>query len=276
MATAGQDARRLTAPEICHGVASRSDTVCDITSFAGGSPAGQPVQRPSRLANVGGTTGPLFGVDLSNNNWGGRPPAAIVPTLTEIIREGFSFIAHKVSEGNYFIDRYWPTVLSWARSTASIVIGYHYVTTNNAAQQANTYLSNVGDRSVPCMLDFEASGGGIGNFWAVWNAFTAAGVNMRLSYIPRWYWQQIGSPDLSNVVGLVASDYVVGTGFASVLYPGSTWPGWNPYGGATPVILQFTDRAQVAGLLCDADAFRGTLAGLQQLLTRPPAGTATD
>ena len=219
---------------------------------------------------------PLYGVDLSNNNWGGRAPAAIVPTLNEIIREGFTFIEHKVSEGNYFIDRYWPTVLSWARSTGNVVVGYHYVTTNNPTQQVNTYLSNVGDRTVPCMLDFEADGGTIANFWAVWDAFVAAGVNMRLSYIPHWYWQQIGSPNLSDVVGLVSSSYVNGTGFASSLYPGSTWPGWRPYGGATPVILQFTSRAQVAGLLCDADAFRGTRAQLRQLLgiTKPAAPAA--
>ncbi|HEU0190261.1 MAG TPA: GH25 family lysozyme [Mycobacterium sp.] len=219
---------------------------------------------------------PLFGVDLSNNNWGGRAPAAIVPTLNEIVREGFSFVEHKVSEGNYFVDRYWPTVLSWARSTGNTVVGYHYVTTNNAAQQAQTYLSNVGDPSVPCMLDFEASGGSIANFWAVWDAFVAAGVNMRLSYIPRWYWAQIGSPDLSGVVGLVASDYVRGTGYASVLYPGSSWPGWNGYGGATPVILQFTSSALVAGLVCDADAFRGTVADLDRLLGVGAAAAGRD
>lgn len=218
------------------------------------------------------TGSPLYGVDLSNNNWGGRPPAAIVPTLDEIVREGFSFVEHKVSEGNYFVDRYWPTVLAWGRSTGNIVVGYHYVTTNDPAQQANTYLSNVGDRSVPCMLDFEYGGGSIANFFAVWDAFAAAGVNMRLSYIPRWYWQRIGSPDLSRVVGLVASSYVNGTGYASVLYPGSGWPGWNPYGGATPVILQFTARAQVAGLVCDADAFRGSLPELRTVLGLPGSG----
>lgn len=209
---------------------------------------------------------PLFGVDLSNNNWGGRAPAAIVPILNRIIGEGFTFIEHKVSQGNYFVDRYWPTVLAWGRRTGNIVVGYHYVTTNPAQQQLDTYLSNVGDRTVPCMLDFEADGGGIANFWAVWDTFAAAGVNMRLSYIPHWYWQQIGSPDLSDVVGLIASDYVAGTGFASTLYPGSGWPGWRPYGGATPVILQFTDAAEVAGLVCDADAFRGTKAALRRTL----------
>lgn len=215
---------------------------------------------------------PLYGVDLSNNNWGLRSPETIIPSLDEIVHEGFSFIEHKVSEGNYFLDRYWPTVLSWARATGNLVVGYHYVTTNTAKQQADTYLSNVGDVSVPCMLDFENEGGRIDNFWAVWEAFVEAGVNMRLSYIPRWYWRQIGSPSLSDVVGLVASDYVPGTGYASVLYPGQAWSGWDAYGGANPVVLQFTDRAQVAGLVCDANAFRGSPSELQQLLKETTAG----
>lgn len=209
---------------------------------------------------------PLFGVDLSNNNWGGRPPAAIVPILNEIVAEGFTFVEHKVSEGNYYTDPYWPTVLQWGRDTGNIIVGYHYVTVDDAAEQAQTYLSNVGDPTVPCMLDFEANGGDIANFWAVWRAFAAAGVNMRLSYIPHWYWAQIGSPSLADVVGLVASSYVGGTGYASVLYPGPNWPGWNSYGGARPQLLQFTDRAVVAGLSCDADAFRGSVADLHRLL----------
>ncbi|WP_163659742.1 C40 family peptidase [Mycobacterium branderi] len=55
----------------------------------------------------------LFGVDLSNNNWGGAPPASIVPTLNEIIAEGFrgsntnapkatttrTLLAHRVAVG---------------------------------------------------------------------------------------------------------------------------------------------------------------------------------
>jgi lysozyme len=207
----------------------------------------------------------LYGVDLSNNNW--RVPAAnIVPTLNEIIAEGFSWIEHKVSEGNYYTDPYWPTVLSWAKSTGNIVVGYHYVSTDDPNQQAQTYLSNVGDPTVPCMLDFEQNGGDIANFWAVWNAFVAAGINMRLSYIPHWYWEEIGSPDLSNVVGLVSSNWVSGSGYASAIYPGPAWAGWNSYGGATPAILQFSNQALVAGMQMDADAFEGSLSDLQTLL----------
>ncbi len=97
------------------------------------------------------------------------------------------------------------------------------------------------------MLDFEAGSGDLDNFWAVADAITAAGAHVALSYIPHWYWQQIGSPSLTGVPGLVASDYVEGSGYASALYPGDDSGFWTGYGGIDPVILQFTDTAQVAG-----------------------------
>jgi lysozyme len=117
------------------------------------------------------------------------------------------------------------------------------------------------------MLDFEAGSGDLDNFWAVADAITAAGAHVALSYIPRWYWQEIGSPDLTGVPGLVASDYVDGSGYASVLYPGDNSDLWAGYGGVDPVILQFTDSAEVAGQTVDADAYIGTADELQQLLT---------
>jgi hypothetical protein len=42
---------------------------------------------------------------------------------------------------------------------------------------------------------------------------------------------------------------------------------WTGYGGVDPVILQFTDAAQVAEQTVDADAYIGTAEELQQMLT---------
>lgn len=117
------------------------------------------------------------------------------------------------------------------------------------------------------MLDFEANSGDIDNFWTVVDAFNQAGVTISLSYIPHWYWRQIGSPDLSQVPGLIASSYVTGSNYASTLYPGdSNMRYWCAYGGSTPQILQFTNAAQVGSLLVDCNAFRGTRSQLITLL----------
>lgn len=208
----------------------------------------------------------LFGPDLSNNNW--TSAAEINTWLDDCFhREGYSWMEHKVSEGNYYADPYWPTVQAWCESNGVPCIGYHYVTTNDPAAQAAQFVNNGGGPNA--MLDFEANSGDITNFWDVVNAFNAAGVNIALSYIPHWYWQQIGSPDLSQVPGLISSSYYETGTYGSVEYEdagGDNGAGWNPYGGATPVIWQFTDGALIDGKSVDANAFKGSLTDLQTLL----------
>lgn len=201
----------------------------------------------------------LYGIDISNYQAG--------LDLAEVKREGFEFVFAKVSEGSYYQDPTWPGFRDAARANGLIVAGYHYVTLDDPAAQARTFVDHLGDRTVPVMLDFEANSGGISNFWAVVNAINALGLQVALSYIPHWYWQQIGSPDLSQVPGLIASNYVAGSGDASNLYPGDQSGYWAGYGGRSVDILQFTDAASVAGQSVDADAFRGTAAELNALLT---------
>lgn len=224
----------------------------------------------------------LYGPDVSNNNWGSQ--SACVAFMDALPGEGFSWVEAKVSEGNYYQDPYWAPTLAACRALGIPCIGYHYVTTNDPTSQAATFVGNGGGAVV--MLDFEANSGDINNFWAVVTAFNAAGVQVALSYIPHWYWQEIGSPDLTGVPGLIASDYVSGSGYASALYPGDTSGYWFSYGNATPAILQFTDAAVIDGISVDANAFVGTADQLAQLLgatpTTPPptpptpGGTVSD
>ena len=201
----------------------------------------------------------IFGPDISNNNG--------VVDLDQVKAEGFDFVWAKVSEGTTFRDSYWPRTRDWAREIGLILAGYHYLREGDPNRQADLFVDQLGDKSVPAMLDFEEGGGGIDNFWAVLHAIEARGVHVALSYIPRWYWERIGRPDLSQVPGLIQSSYVEGTGYASVLYPGNDSIRWAAYGGRQPDILQFTDRALIAGKSLDANAFRGSPDQLRTLLT---------
>ncbi|MEZ0366826.1 GH25 family lysozyme [Mycobacterium sp. pUA109] len=204
--------------------------------------------------------------DCSNNQWSSNQEA--INFLELLVPQGFSAMCHKVSEGNYYQDPYWPVVRDWCAANNLPCIGYHYVTTNDPASQAQTWLANGGGSQV--MLDFEANSGDIANFWAVVQAFNNAGVHVALSYIPHWYWQQIGSPDLTNVPGLVSSAYEYQGNYASTEYVesgGDNGEGWTAYGGANPVVWQFTDSAEIGSFSVDCNAFRGTADQLAALFS---------
>lgn len=207
----------------------------------------------------------LFIIDISNNN---GPDI----DMAEVAREGFAGVFAKVSEGDYFVDSTWPAYRDAARAAGLAVAGYHYVRGDcDIDAQAQLFTRHLGDAAA--MLDFEANSGGIDTFWALVRAINSRGTEVRLSYIPRWYWQQIGSPDISQVPGLIQSSYVSGTGFAADLYPGDGTSYWTGFGGRAVDILQFTDKATVAGHPVDANAFHGSRAQLDVLLGAAPTPT---
>lgn len=201
----------------------------------------------------------IYGIDIANFQDG--------LDLSRVKAEGFDFVWAKVSEGSGFKDHTWPGFRDAAKANGLLLAGYHYVRGDaDADAQADTFVSQLGDNSIPAMLDFEANSGDMSTFWAVLNAIEARGVKVRLSYIPHWYWQQIGSPDISQVPGLIQSSYVNGSGAASALYPGDGSSNWNGFGGKSVDVLQFTDQASVAGFSVDANAFAGTREQLAALL----------
>lgn len=211
----------------------------------------------------------IWGIDISNHQGD--------MDIAQVRREEFDFLWAKVTEGNHYKDPYWPRNRDLARENDLLLAGYHYVRSNvSAPSQADNLEQHIGDKSIPVMLDFEEGSGNIDVFWAVKKEIEKRGMKVRLSYIPDWYWERIGRPDLSQVPGLIASEYVTGTNYASTLYPGDNWHGWKAYGGRTPDILQFTSSARVAGLTVDAMAYRDTRENLERLLHGLPPDEGED
>jgi GH25 family lysozyme M1 (1,4-beta-N-acetylmuramidase) len=75
-------------------------------------------------------------------------------------------------------------------------------------------------------------------------------------YCPHWY---TGGEDLTFIDWLWASDYVDGSGDPGMLYPQVPASWWAPYGGRSPLMLQFTSSAAVAGVggYADCSAYHG-------------------
>jgi hypothetical protein len=189
----------------------------------------------------------------------------------------YPFAIMKISEGTYYTDKDYPGWRAQAVASGKLPIGYHFISGEDPAAQARHLAACIGDRSIPLMLDFEPTATyrpDLPQLIAVADEIDAAGMRVHLAYVPRWYWQQIGSPTLTSLsargIALVASAYPGGTG-----YPGDSAPGWLPYGGLTPLLYQYTDHAPVGGKAVDMNAFRGTIAQLAEqlgLTTTPTTG----
>jgi Glycosyl hydrolases family 25 len=191
-----------------------------------------------------------------------------------------SFVIAKITEGTYYTDDCYDGWRQQAANVGELFAWYHFLSGQSAAVQVAHTLANVGDEMLPGMLDAEPAG----DFKPTWtqilayiDAAHAAGLNLRLLYLPRWYWDQIGRPDLTVLtprrVYLVSSAYPGGTGGPAALYPGDGAAGWQPYGGVTPLLYQFTDQASDGGQPLDYSAFRG---GVDQLRAYLQADGATD
>jgi hypothetical protein len=196
----------------------------------------------------------IFGVDV-------HPQFQAGLNIEQVRREGFDFLAAKVSQGTTVYDS--QDWLRRSKACGLLAMGYHYLEPGNEVAQARTFAAQLRAGGVPGMLDAEyplANGDtltvpGIRSFLTAARSF---GAQVPLVYLPHWYWQRMGSPDLTGLPPLWASSYVTGSGFASALVQAVTPTAWAAYGHLPVAVLQFTDRGLVAGRSIDVDAYPGT------------------
>jgi len=202
-----------------------------------------------------------FGLDISHHQ-------AASLNLAQCRREGIEFIFIKATEGSSFVDSAFAANLNEAHAAGLLVAAYHYVKSDATAAAQVANVARVVPKDVPVIPDVEANSGGIALVRDFVTRLQAAGYHVPLTYLPRWYWQQIGSPSLVGLPPLWSSRYPdnvagsVADEFGAV--PASYW---NGYGGLGVTVLQFTSSARMAGYQpLDANAFNGTREQLAALL----------
>lgn len=202
----------------------------------------------------------LWGIDVSNHQGDFDFAAAR--------REGYVFATHKITEGDFYADPFWPRALNEMRKHFPGTFGgYHFWRKSSGVErQADFLAAKVLDKSVPIQLDFEDEKqprGTVtrGDLDAILKAISERGLRVFANYMPRWYWRDyMGSPDLAGTPPLWNSDYGNNrSGFGSAIYPGPHDWGWQPFGGHPVKILQFSEKGHVAGLkTVDVNAFEGS------------------
>jgi lysozyme len=182
---------------------------------------------------------------------------------------GIDFVIAKATESDSYANPHYAGWQAAAPRAGKLFAWYHFLSSTSGSAAQAAWTARHVDAALPGMVDVEATGGStprLPDLVGYLDAAEAAGLRIRLVYLPRWYWQRIGSPDLSPVtargIGIVSSHYPVtaptGTAQAYAAAGGDTGVGWRPYGNATPLIWQFTDAAPEGGQKVDADAYRGS------------------
>ncbi|MEU6132221.1 glycoside hydrolase family 25 protein [Saccharopolyspora sp. NPDC047091] len=206
----------------------------------------------------------LYGIDISHHQGAfdlGRTRA-----------EGFEFAFLKATEGSSFVDSRFGANLANARAAGLLTAAYHYQRADSSAASQAGHIVNTVPADVPVILDVEDGGGGADLTRDIIGRLLAAGYRSPLLYLPRWYWEQIGSPSLAGLPPLWYSRYASNEGgYASEIYERYRDfydAQWGGYGGLGVAVLQFTSSATVAGHRpVDANAFRGTREELAGLLS---------
>lgn len=203
----------------------------------------------------------IFGVDVSHHQGG---------TLNfQAFRDaGIEFAFLKATEGAGYVDSRFHTNLRRARDAGLLVGAYHYVRESSSIAEQVANVRRVVPPDVPVILDVEADSGTIPRVRTFVGLLRREGYHVPLLYLPRWYWQQLGSPSLDGLPPLWSSRYpdnVVGDLRGEFARVPSHY--WNGYGGLDVAVLQFTSSARVAGVApLDANAFHGTREQLAALL----------
>jgi hypothetical protein len=199
---------------------------------------------------------------------------------------GAHAVAVKVTEGPGYLSPAFTGQLAEAAHAGAFSLGYHFLHQGGGAAQADYCHQHAGD--LPMMVDVEpvaslagnvsprseasrdsmvfdvvaaASTPALADATAFIDRYRALGGILHWVYLPRWYHQELGSPSLEPLASrgmlLWSSDYTSYT-------DSSSGAGWEPYGGMTPDVWQYTETMSFGGAAnVDFNAFRGTYAGKQ-------------
>lgn len=183
--------------------------------------------------------------------------------------EGIEFSIALATDGTGFQNFMFSRQLDWGRKVGMLTSAYHYVRDASISQQI-TNIKRTVPLDCPVIPDAEHGSGGINVLDSIVSALLNEGYTVPLEYLPRWYWQIIGSPWLGNRPRkLWASwypDYVRrNKENGAAMLPSSVW---NGYGGQAVAITQFTSSGAAAGYgrALDLNKFRGTRDELAALL----------
>lgn len=196
------------------------------------------------------------------------------PNLAQAKKEGIVGVIAKATQGASWVDPQFKFNLDRCKANGLLFAAYHYQENTSPAYQVENIKRTV-PKHVPVIPDVESGSGPVSVTREIVKRLRNAGYTVPLSYIPRWYWQQIGSPSLAGLPPLWSSRYPDNNvQYYKEEYKDVPSYFWDGYGGLPVALLQFTSSAKVAGYSpLDCNAFRGTYQELHNLFTGSGGGS---
>lgn len=168
-------------------------------------------------------------------------------------------VVAKATEGTNFFDPQYLNFKAQAAKIGAEFCAYHWLWSGSWAEAKFVY-SKVG--KTPLSIDAENTSvkTTVAMILTFVRRYRKLGGVVHTVYLPHWYWQSLGSPDLRPLAkaGLVVNSSAYTT-------YSDDGVGWQPYGGVTPTIWQYTDRLPYAGQTVDFNAFKGTVQQLHNI-----------
>lgn len=194
-------------------------------------------------------------------------------------KQGYRHVILKCTQGVGYVDPAYKSAVAAAKKLGFRVSVYHFLEEGNGAKQAENLNKNIIYKNLPVWIDVELTREGKSDESKPtakdWIAFRDAATKRKLKVIGKYlnenYWKEIGRPNLDGPLKLWRPAYpTMRQDYASKLYPGNHNARWDPYGGQTPTLWQFTSNAKINGYSggVDVSAFRGTDAEFNKLFVK--------
>lgn len=172
--------------------------------------------------------------------------------------DNLHIVSCKATEGTNYVNPDFHRVAAECAVHGRQLIAYHWPLPNSDYEEEARHLLATIPYGCPIMLDWEGEKDqpypSSVEVERCATAIVRQGGNLKLTYYPRWLWENQGEPDLSwfNKFGirLVSSNY---SGYSD------DGVGWQPYGNQTPLVWQFSSTYPLNGYSVDMNAYRGTV-----------------
>lgn len=197
--------------------------------------------------------------------------------------EAWAGVGLKATEGDYFTDGLFAAYLDRARDVDLPAFAYHWQIRDIPVSRQVALVKRVVPTDCPLALDVErysANGvvvhsGGAAVSRDLVHGLQDAGYQVKFTYMPYWYYTEMGSPDLSGLPYLWGSSYGSNSPGGRRMNISTVSPAaFNGYGNVDMKMLQYTSTGQPGNLDFNiyrghADQFRDYLYGTSTAPQRP-------